>query len=367
MDVVPWHRRVLLARVLARAVRKRHQTKQRRSSKYHSAAEIQHRPPASKTPKLRGALGTFGQLRPPRQEVSRYLVEKQLFQQMNSHTKLCCSQGQNRAGCNSSTDTFNFEAFGLSVFGVTLATARNWQDDSMPELDLLELWSGVGSVVAAGRAENLSATGYDTRDALDQDLTTEGGFKNALALVLSLRKDGLLIMAPDCSSFSFPNSSRCKRKFTNSFKGDENYPPVQSGNIMAEVACFFLALAMQRGLYVGLENSAGSTIFSYLDPWLRQLPKTKVYIIHRCSYDNSAIMGARMKKGYKFMVSGSDGGVWFAPAAQRCHCVPNTHAPLMETRGTQVSGTPNLRASQAYPAAMGVAIVQAWLKAARQL
>ena len=37
----------------------------------------------------------------------------------------------------------------------------------------------------------------------------------------------------------------------------------------------------------------------------------------------------------------------------------------METRGAQVSGTPNLRASQSYPAAMGVAIVQAWLKAAR--
>jgi hypothetical protein len=172
-------------------------------------------------------------------------------------------------------------------------------------------------------------------------------------------------MAPDCSSFSFPNSFRCKRKFTNSFKGDENYPPVQSGNIMAEVACFFFALAMQRGLYVGLENSAGSTIFSYLGPWLQQLPKRKVYIIHRCSYDTSAVEGTRMKKGYKFLVSGPDCGVWFAPAAQRCRCSPNTHTPLMETRGNQVSGTPNLRASQAYPAAMGIAIVQAWLKEAR--
>ena len=330
MDILPWHRQVLLARVEAKTVRRCLQAKQRRSSVYNSAAEIKHYPPASKPRKQRGALGTFGQLPPPKHNVQQYLTEKQYFQQMKSQRKLHRSKGLNSAGCNFSTDTFNFEAFALSVFGATLATVRNWEDNSLPELDVLELWSGVGSIVAAGRAENLSASGYDTRDALDQDLTTERGFKKALALVLSLRKDGLLIMAPDCSSFSFPNSFRCKRKFTNSFKGDENYPPVQSGNIMAEVACFFLALAMQRGLYVGLENSAGSTIFSYLDPWLQQLPRTKVHIIHRCSYDDSTIEGTRMKKGYKFLVSGSDGGAWFASAAQRCRCKPNTHTHTID-------------------------------------
>ena len=53
-------------------------------------------------------------------------------------------------------------------------------------------------------------------------------------------------MAPVCSSFVFANSVNTRRTVDNP-TGDETYPPVTMGNIMAQVAVFLMTIAAARG------------------------------------------------------------------------------------------------------------------------
>ena len=105
----------------------------------------------------------------------------------------------------------------------------------------------------AARACGLNCKTMELKDGPGQDLTTETGFLNAVRFVLEIKESGLLIMAPVCSSFVFPNSSKTRR--TNKTpEGDLNYPPVAAGNVMADVALFLFRLAHIRRVFAVLEN-----------------------------------------------------------------------------------------------------------------
>jgi hypothetical protein len=62
-------------------------------------------------------------------------------------------------------------------------------------------------VAAAASARGLEARTFDICHGPDEDITTSSGFVKAMRLVLQLKKNGLLAMAPVCSSFVFPPSS----------------------------------------------------------------------------------------------------------------------------------------------------------------
>ena len=73
---------------------------------------------------------------------------------------------------------------------------------------------------------------------------------------MRLKPGGLLWEAVVCSSFVFANSSSTKRSVTNPY-GDTEYEQVSKGNMMADIAAFFMALTNSRGVEVCLENPAG--------------------------------------------------------------------------------------------------------------
>ena len=149
-------------------------------------------------------------------------------------------------------------------YALQLSTERN--------CDIAELWSGVGNICQVGCDRGHESVAFDLvrvpgitnvpGDA-HEDITTESGFLKAMHHVLSLRPGGLLWLAPDCSSVTFPNSSRNKRRVGNFF-GNEAYRPVELGNCMAISALFLVQLALHRAVHVCLENSAGSMIWSFL-------------------------------------------------------------------------------------------------------
>ena len=66
--------------------------------------------------------------------------------------------------------------------------------------------------------------GHGTENILPRE-----GFMKALSTALCLRPNGLLRMAPVCSSFVFMNSSDCKRTKQNP-AGNTGYGPVRDGN-----------------------------------------------------------------------------------------------------------------------------------------
>ena len=182
------------------------------------------------------------------------------------------------------------------------------------------------------------------------------GFRLALSLVFRLVVKGLLWEAPTCSSFVFANSSRTGRNASN-YGGDLDYPAVQSGNLQAQVAMFLFAVATRRGATAVIENPAGSMIFNY-EPVRAGLAahRTHVQIADGCAY-NKKTFGLRSRKAFKFVASEA----WISQVSLRCKCPNGLHVELMTTNEDgQVSGTPQLKASQAYPPSMGAAIVRAW-------
>jgi hypothetical protein len=82
------------------------------------------------------------------------------------------------------------------------------------DLDVFEVWAGVGSIVKAARRHKLNAASMEILDDSSQDVSSASGFMNAVQLVLSLKIGGLLWLAPVCSSFVWLSSSVCKRLCT---------------------------------------------------------------------------------------------------------------------------------------------------------
>lgn len=91
----------------------------------------------------------------------------------------------------------------------------------------------------------------------------------------------------------------------------------------------------------------------YFDPFL---PILRTSLADRCHY-SSEPFGQRARKPFKFLASGP----WIHQVSGRCQCVPKLHKALMTVDANgRTSGTPAMKASQAYPVALGKALVNAW-------
>ena len=164
----------------------------------------------------------------------------------------------------------------LVAMGWTLERALQDPAAAAPRnLDVVELWSGVGAVAGAAARCGMRVKTFDRdrmpgvadrRSAESENILAPAGFYRALSYVLALVPGGLLVMAPECRSFhNFLNTRNTKRSLQNP-EGDETYEPVASGNAQATVAAFLYALAHLRGVRVLLENPKGSYLFK-LSVW----------------------------------------------------------------------------------------------------
>ena len=263
----------------------------------------------------------------------------------------------------------------LVVFGCTVSDILSGAGHVQRDLDLVELWSGVGSVVAAGQAVGLQCRPFD-RDRpgcqVEEDILLEKGFRKALSYVLRLKPGGLLWAGVVCSSFVFANSINCQRTADNR-AGNLDYDKVRDGNLMADIAAFFMIICVARKVHCALENPEGSQLFTrdgsvgvggYIGPMLRCIRGLVFGSCERCAYDDGPYPRIG-RKAYKFLATGS----WIQNVNKKCHCPEapaerDKHLPLMVRHGeggSKSSGTPFLKASQAYPRRLGEAITSAWL------
>lgn len=248
------------------------------------------------------------------------------------------------------------------VFGVTVGIVLGWPS-TVRDLDVCELWSGCGSIAVAARRRDHATVEFDLANSPAEDLTTLSGFRLALSLVLRLRRGALLMMAPVCSSFGWMNASRCCRTAENNFTGKISYDKVHAGNVMADVAAFFFALAWAREVHVVIENPAKSHIWKYppLQHVIGSIHETKPtheVVTYRCAFDDRP-MGARYFKPYKFLSTNS----WIEQLRRTCNCTGG-HAPMVTRVDGAVTGMlAELKHSAAYPLELGECIVQAWLPA----
>ena len=256
--------------------------------------------------------------------------------------------------------------FGLSVHDVL----QNKALTSLPrDLDVVELWSGTGTLCDAARSMGLAAEPFDKNrvpGSTDrpghkcEDILHKDGFMKALTLVMRLKPNGLLWQGVQCSSFVFADSSHCKRKRDN-VQGDLSYQPVVDGNAMANTAAFFMVVCVLRGVQAGLENPAGSQLFEYIRSTTDLIKGLRAQICHRCAYDDGPYPRIG-PKAYKFLCTGP----WIHNVKEKCSCpVPpageQQHQELMERSAAGgVSGTSKMRASAVYPKRLGWSIVTEW-------
>lgn len=246
------------------------------------------------------------------------------------------------------------------LFGLTVASVLSdptWTQVAQ-DLDVVELWSGVGAVFSYARSVGLHAEEMDIRNGPHNDLTTEGGFHMAVSLVMRLKPGGLLVEAPDCSSWTFPASSTHQRT-KNNIEGNTNNAWVCAGTLMARIAGFLMCLCTVRGVECLLENPSGSQIFAFLKPCMDLIPSLVTVFTDRCAFVDPALRTTEnYYKHFKLKCTGR----WITEAVRKCTCPEGSHSPLMDIGDQgQKNGRPqDLRTSGSYPAAMGAAIVEAW-------
>jgi hypothetical protein len=258
-------------------------------------------------------------------------------------------------------------AANLCLYGLTVSVVLgdpSW-NSRQRWLDVVEIWSGVASVKGAAEEDGFRAKAFDIINSPLQDICTEGGFKMALGWVLELRENGLLAMAPVCSSWVTLNCVNTKRSKLN-LEGEPSYEPVQQGNEMAKAAAFLMLVAIARNVHAYMENPAQSMMFRYLREagilTFDEFPFLRTILTHRCYWD-TAPFGKRYLKCYKFLATGD----WISPVAKRCTC-PTTskdqplHLPLVKLgpNGKRTGLKHALLESQEYPVALGQALVKAW-------
>ena len=262
--------------------------------------------------------------------------------------------------------TWQVKSGALFLFGyINLQWALQQGAQVTRDLDVAELWSGVGNVAAAARSNGHSAAEFDldrvpgytnAPGPSNEDITTEAGFLKALSLVLRVRRAGLVWMGPLCSSFVFPDSSHCQRKLSN-FDGDATYPPVSRGNLMAVIAVFLVQVALVREVHAAIENPGGSTFWSFIRGYCKLLDVLVFQLTPRCAFDNTP--PPKIFKKYK--LNGS--GPWIRKLQRTCRCPGGQHQQLMhrdERTGSTTGNRALLKASGAYPPRFGVAVIEAW-------
>jgi hypothetical protein len=226
--------------------------------------------------------------------------------------------------------------------------------DVPARLDVLELWSGVGSIFKAAVASGHAGEGIDILGPHGVDLSTQEGFQYALRRVMSLKPGGLLWMAPVCSSFIWLSRSQTKRKLTN-VMGDPGSASACMGNLFAQQCAFFLAVAYARGVHVAIENPGGSMIFTCMSEHLSKYPVLQQAMVYRCTYSTERL-GDRLFKPYKMVATGS----WVQRLVRKCKCPSHQSMVDEDEEGKKTGKADMLQLSAAYPPQLGTAVVDAW-------
>ena len=260
--------------------------------------------------------------------------------------------------------SFPWVLFGWTVMGVL-------QDVSLiacsRDLDVAEIFCGVGSIWQAGTAAGYNAVGFDkarapgvtdclTDPSACEDILSPAGFLNAVRVVLRLKVRGLLWLAPMCNSFCFLAMSRTRRYVWNGFMGNTAVQSVVDGNLAAQAAAFLMTLAFVRGVEAVLENPQDSRMFAmFRHASVLDFCKIRCSCM-RCAFDVEPD-GERIWKRYIFLSFCS----WVNRLSHKCRCVSKIHIRSTKKHFGKVTGVPRLlKKGGAYPPALGTEIISAW-------
>jgi hypothetical protein len=249
------------------------------------------------------------------------------------------------------------------------------------DLDIVEMYSGVGSIHSAAVDRGLRSQAFDkhrVKDLTDraggycEDVTSLDGFENAIRVVLRIRPGGMVTFALKCSSFISACASVHQRKGCNNWRGNEDKAIVQYGNSIANATAVLVVVAFLREVIPVLENPVSSKVWDYpeIAEAICKVQAIHSAIVPRCAYDD-APDGKRMGKKFRFLSNQS----WITRIQQACPCKKD-HVSCARKFVQQDTGKAKactigkerwsgikdkMIESQSYPKRLGIAIVDAWL------
>jgi len=136
----------------------------------------------------------------------------------------------------------------LVIFGISV---QDVLQDSTPDVarnkDALDLFCGAAAIHRAAVDSGLASTAFDKfrvpgitdsgRAGLTEDLSSKSGFMRALELVKQLRRGGLLVMGPPCSSFVVLNAKKLPTERPEQLPRRFEIPACSVGELVGHCCC----------------------------------------------------------------------------------------------------------------------------------
>jgi len=194
---------------------------------------------------------------------------------------------------------------------------------------------------------------FDSRHNLCHDFLTPTGFLVAIVTVMTICLNGILWLAPPCSSWVWMSRFSTGRHL--SLLGHLFNNNVQSQNALVGRLCYVIVLAIKRGVFFIIEQPASSIMWDH--PRLKAVLEKYSDILFRCelqlgSYNYevpkaTVLIGTAPQLQHLGRRMSPNERLWMRSFDDRIHTASHDH--------TGSRGNRNLRPTQAYPAGFGAA------------
>jgi hypothetical protein len=160
--------------------------------------------------------------------------------------------------------SIGFDARALMERGVPRVLLRIMVSLSLLDLprtpiDVLELFAGARAVTRACQAIGLVSIPFEIKiNPKFFDLCSPVGFLTALFLCMRLKSNGMLWLAPVCSSWVFMNRGTSQRSWWNPL-GQDTYESVRQGNLQVS-RCMLLVRLVEAAAPSGVRASMSNIL-----------------------------------------------------------------------------------------------------------
>jgi len=128
--------------------------------------------------------------------------------------------------------------------------------------DFVEGFCGAGQLYNQVELNGFTAIGLDKSIHVDHDILTDVGWRRWVTVVLMMKENAVLWLAPLCSSWVWIGRSGTRRSKSRPH-GDARVKRVRDGNKIVDRCVVLSLIAHFRGLNVVVENPKGSLMFTY--------------------------------------------------------------------------------------------------------
>ena len=228
------------------------------------------------------------------------------------------------------------------------------------DLDFIEYFAGVSSIVRGVRQRGYRAVGYDVEfDNVGQDINSDKGYMTAVQWMRRLRGGlGGAHFATVCSTWVWISRASTRRSLSEPLGAHPRTCKVEQANVMvSRVALLLLWLQAQGNLWF-LEQPASSLMCHH--PRMAQV-KNVCQSSWRHVHTWMGAFGARTPKSTRIW-SASDAVYGLHRTLSAEQKFDSTGVATVSSSGA-VSGGPDLKGTQEYPEGYGQAVAQAWAQA----